>query len=184
LVTFFAPAKKVTRSSAGGVEALALRTETSKIKMDSGVRRNDEPESYRLLRRRSGSSGSKNRTSKIKMDSRVRGNDDLGSYPLLRRRSGSSGFVDQTKEELDSRMHGSRRRERSSAGGLRAGKSKPNANTRAKRGTRHYRDKCAIASVAASRFASSNGVISTCAIVAASRQRTFTSNPSGFERGT
>jgi hypothetical protein len=26
LVTFFAPAKKVTRSSAGGVEALALNT--------------------------------------------------------------------------------------------------------------------------------------------------------------
>jgi hypothetical protein len=36
LVTFFAPAKKVTRSSAGGVEALALKQK--KIKMDSRLR--------------------------------------------------------------------------------------------------------------------------------------------------
>jgi hypothetical protein len=37
--------EKVTRSSAGGVEALALRTtgqKQSQIKMDSGFRRNDE----------------------------------------------------------------------------------------------------------------------------------------------
>jgi hypothetical protein len=58
LVTFFAPAKKVTRSSAGGVEALALE---NNIKMDSRFRGNDNPESYPLLRRRSGSSGFKDK---------------------------------------------------------------------------------------------------------------------------
>src|SRR5262249_14615751 len=47
LVTFFAQAKKGTRSPAGGVEALLLKRQ-GKIKMDSGLRRNHEQERERV----------------------------------------------------------------------------------------------------------------------------------------
>jgi hypothetical protein len=59
LVTlFFTRVKKrVTRSSEGGVEALALGNKERK-ELDSRLRGNDEDESYPFLRRRSGSSGS------------------------------------------------------------------------------------------------------------------------------
>ena len=71
-VTFFVPAKKVTRSSVGGVEALAFSAQAQ--------RRAVSKESYPLLRRSSGSFGSR----RFKRSSPER-------YPLLRRRSGSFG---------------------------------------------------------------------------------------------
>jgi hypothetical protein len=41
-VTFFAQAKKVTRSPEGRVEALLLQRQTKGKELDSGLRRNDE----------------------------------------------------------------------------------------------------------------------------------------------
>jgi len=53
LVTFFAQAKKVTRSAKGRVEALLYNTNSkSKVKMDSGFRRNDKKGAMGVTARR------------------------------------------------------------------------------------------------------------------------------------
>ena len=56
LVTFFAQAKKVTRSPAGRVEALHLNRGAKSTELDSGLRWKDEHRSYPLAHRASGSS--------------------------------------------------------------------------------------------------------------------------------
>ena len=49
MVTFFAQAKKVTRSPAGRVEALDLKREAQSKELESRLRRNDEPKKERYL---------------------------------------------------------------------------------------------------------------------------------------
>ena len=80
---------RVTRSSAGGVEALALKTEQELDSSFAGMTSEGTElpappqEEWKLWL-----------SDKQELDSRLRGNDEPGSYPLLRRRSGSSGSAE------------------------------------------------------------------------------------------
>jgi hypothetical protein len=82
VTSFFTRVKKeVTRSSAGGVEALALYVTRAKKELDSRLRGNDEPhgdESYPLAAGGVEALAPYVTRAKKELDSRLRGNDENG----------------------------------------------------------------------------------------------------------